>query len=367
MNILKIIYFALILIYIPSAYTETKPQIIIVSDFDGTITNPFGEGKYWRSPIGLDQISTYPEGAHQAIHATLSPFKKTFDDLPLSIEITQEESLFLKQRFYNGSVSNYQTILLSALPGLKNREKEQVIIPGIYQFQYKEVFSSNEVLIANYQEARDRAKEQNFPIKDIFQLGFDLINNNITKDNVRVLVATVRGQSPKTFAKLFQRIQKDGVLFGDRKDLKKIQYYPMSRPEGSLFGPILFSRKIELLEKEIKMLEASVKQYPSQEIHLVFAEDHVQTQQLAQELFIKQSKDSHFAKVYLHILFLGPETYLEKKANERLITYHKGNSTVISSEHAEKLGLSLKYISDEINKITKLSQPSCKQFFSKRK
>ncbi|MCY4321109.1 MAG: hypothetical protein OXC37_01705 [Bdellovibrionaceae bacterium] len=366
------IYFISFFIHLP-IYSQSgeKPLVIIASDFDGTITQLAGHN--FLTEVDLFRTDNYKDSSFFAIEKALKPYQLNFDDLPYSLEITQEESLFLKS-FFNkgGSIPNYKILELEPIPQLKNRKQKLILIPGLYQMEYRDSFREDKLLLKDYKRSKQLAKERGLSLNELFNFGLDLINANLKKETSKIIIHTMRGQSSKAFKTLFSEMQKDKLLVGDKKDLDKIEVYPMNRPESVIYGPDFDKRKEDLLAKELKSLQSYIRSSPYKEIHIVFAEDELKSLYTINGLFQMESKSAHLNHVYFHVLFTGPTELLNKldvQNNNRFVTYLNGIQSKTSAQHAELVGMPLKRMNELSRNLKKLNQPvfKCQQAFIKGK
>ena len=351
------------------SYSDEQPLILIASDFDGTITQTANHS--FLSPIGIYRTDNYKDSSAYAIEKALEPYEMSFDHLPFALEITQEESLYFKSLFNkDGVIPNYKVLELDIITEISTRKKKQIIIPGIYQIEYRDGFRTNRFLMSDYRKSKKLAIKRGDNVKDLFSFGLDLIKANLKKKNSEILIHTARGQSSETFLNFFNALQKDKLLTGTKEDLSKIKVYPMSRPESVIFGSDIVNRKVELMERELKSLELKLKPQPYREVHIVFADDELNNIYSIHNLFEKESKSPHLNRVYFHILFAGATellTDLEIQNKQRFVTYFNGIQSPISKEHAKLIGLPLSRVKELSDKIKELNKnvSNCKQSFIK--
>ena len=352
-----------------SAYSAEEPLIIIASDFDGTVTQMADHN--FLSPVSIFQTGEYKDSSAYAIEKVLSPYNMTFDHMPFSLQITQEEALFFKSFFSkNGIIPSYKVLELGPIPELQTRRTKKVIIPGLYQLEYRAGFRENRFLLNDYRKSKKLAEKRGRKLKDLFNFGLDLIQTNLKKKNSTILIHTARGQSPQTFHKFFYELQKDKLLLGSKEDVNKMEIYPMGRPSAVIFGSDFNRRKRELLEKVLKSLELQLKPSPYREAHVIFADDELRNIYSIHDLFERESKSPHLNKVHFHVLFAGPTELvkeLEVQNKHRFVTYQNGIQTPISGEHAKLIGLPLQRVRELSNKIKNFNKPvsKCRQIFIK--
>lgn len=352
---IKVFFLSLSLFFNFFAYSnkEKNLHIIVATDFDGTVTQI--AGARWLTAVDLSKIDkTKDLLVVYAVKKRLAKYGLTIDDLPYELEISQEEDLYFRDKFAkaDGFITDYSALELPPIPGLKGREKKSIIIPGLYKMEYRRSFRENRQLIEDYEKSKKLAEEKNIPLNEIFNMGLDLINNNIEKDYSEIKIHTARGQDSETFYELLKRMQKDGFIKGSAKDLEKIKVHSFSHLSGSRYGDNFKNRKIELANETLKSLKPFITNNPKAEVHIVFAEDELSYIYEINELFRKESKSTHLRKVHMHVLFTGPSKFLKDlnvQNNQRFITYTNGSQSATSKEYAELLGLPLKRV-DELNR-----------------
>ncbi|MDE0091705.1 MAG: hypothetical protein OXN83_00275 [Oligoflexia bacterium] len=369
MGFLKAIFLSFFLSF-PS-HSNQGPLIIVASDFDGTITQLADHN--FLTAVTLTRTDHYKDSSFYAIEKALHPYHLTFDHLPYSLEITQEEDLFFRDLFNkDGIIPNYRVLELEPVPGLESRKTKQIIIPGLYHIEYRADFKEDHFLLQDYKKSKRLAQKRGLKLSDLFNFGLDLINANLNRENSEIIIHTARGQSSSAFKELFSEMQKDKILTGSKEDLNKITIFPMSRPEAVAFGADFRARKIELLEQELKTLELYLRSEPYKEVHVVFAEDELKYLYAIHGLFEKVSKTPHLNKVYLHVLFTGPTELLKRlevQNNKRFVTYLNGIQSEVSPKNAQIVGLPLKRMHELSGKLRQFNQSvsHCKKSFIKGK
>lgn len=322
------------------AQAPTEPLIVIMSDFDGSFTQIGAD--HWISSVHLTRIGNYRDNSFFAISAALKKKGLSFDDLPYELEITQEEDLFYRDLFNkkNGAIPRYDTMTLKPIPGLLGRDKETVIIPGIYKMEYRATFNDNSELLSDYRRAK---KTQGKNFKESFGLGLDIINANISKPSAQISIHTARTQSPETFLKLFSMMKRDKLISASGRLLDGIKIFSLGRPESSRYGAEFSKRKVNLLEQEIKSLVPILSANPLKNIHVVVLEDELNYTYDLNKLFERISKRALLnTNSFFHIFFTGPTELaeeLEQQKGNRFVTYRNGTVSPTSQEHLKLLGL----------------------------
>ena len=349
----------------------SNPLVFVLSDFDGTVTSL----TTWNTPARLRKLSGEFDdySYYLAIEFALGEHNIKYNDLPHVIEISQEEDSLLREHIARNEdgrikVPSYQIWRLPADPKMQGRQKDQIIIPGIYRKTYEENFRDDAALLNDYEQAKQVSTKTKRPL---FNMGFPLVKKALESDYSKVYIHTARGQSPEAFLKLFKQIQKEQALKSTRSWQNNLQIFPMNRPEGARYGIGAVNRKVALA-KDVLMEIAQIKksQGDAVDTHIVFSEDDVRVIYEVNKLFESSSKDRFIQSTYMHILFTGSNEELKKLEVQdglRFITYHNGRKSQISKAHAQMLGLEekeLRFYTEHIAKRQTILRSGCRELFN---
>lgn len=326
-------------------FAAAKDRVIVMSDFDYTVTSFAWDTKLVLTRSDIAKIEAPQTGA---IQTALKNANRTIESLPLTITISQLESEELLSIIAKDDGNKWLEIASSG----------EKILPSLYEFITPSVyhnFQTEGQLAIDYSKVdtnkilKNNPELKKYSKKELlFSAGFFIIEEQLKNPDSRIYIHTARGQNPQEFQNLFKGFVNDDLLdVKNIKDVEKISFYPLSRLEHSKYGPGISNRKMNFLDETVRSVITSQSSYDS--THFIFLEDNINFFTKAYNQLQNQSNERHWdSKVYFHLFYTGSVANLTQiqasllkgsGAKGRAITFQKGIPSTMSKEHRSLLGL----------------------------